>query len=118
MVFNSFQRWFKKILKAQIENIKNALLQSFTLTMKKTRNNRNLVLLIILQQTIGYSKMVSICKFKMFSLYTYIKKNIKETMKLLKLGPIFMCSYCTDHIGAHVEVRNQILKWFYLTKST
>jgi hypothetical protein len=46
----------KKNLKAQIENIKNALLQSFTLTMKKPGNNRNLVLLIILQQTIGCSK--------------------------------------------------------------
>jgi hypothetical protein len=54
----------KKILKAQIENIKNALLQSFTLTMKKPGNNRNLILLIILQQTIGCSKMVSICKVK------------------------------------------------------
>jgi len=52
----------KKILKAQIENIKNALLQSFTLTMKKPGNNSNLVLLIILQQTIGCSKMISIFK--------------------------------------------------------
>jgi hypothetical protein len=32
----------KKILKAQIENIKNALLQSFTLTMKKTRTSQKL----------------------------------------------------------------------------
>jgi hypothetical protein len=69
----------KKILKAQIKKNKNALLKSFTLTMKKPGNNRNLVLLIILQQNIGYSKMVSICKVKIFSLYTYIKKNIKES---------------------------------------
>jgi hypothetical protein len=32
----------KKMLKAQIENIKNALLQSFTLTMKKTRKSQKL----------------------------------------------------------------------------
>jgi hypothetical protein len=104
----------KQILKAQIENIKNALLQSFTLTMKKTGNNKNLVLLIILQQTIGCSKMVSICKVKIFFTVHLHKEKHKgifhhschKTKKLSKLGPIFMCSYSTDDIEAHVEVRN------------
>jgi hypothetical protein len=82
--------------------------QLFTLTMKKTGNNSNLVLLIILQQTIGCSKMISIFKVYIFSLYTYLKKmqNCHKTKKLLKLGPLFICSFGTYDIEVHVEVRN------------
>jgi hypothetical protein len=66
--------------------------------------------------------MVIICKVKIFS-HKEKHKGIfhhpcNKTKELSKLGPIFMCSFGTDDTEAHVEVRNYILKWFYLTKST
>jgi hypothetical protein len=55
-------------------------------------------MLIILQQTIGCSKIISIFKVKIFSLYTYLRKiqNCHKTKKLSKLGPLFMCSFGTQ----------------------
>jgi hypothetical protein len=64
----------KKILKAQIENIKNALLQSFTLTMKKTRKSQKLG--FAYNSTANYRMLQNgeHFKVKIFSLYTYLKK--------------------------------------------
>ncbi len=58
--------------------------------------------------------MVSICKVKIFFTVHLQKEKHKgishnpshKTKKLSKLGPIFMCSFGTDDIEAHVEVRN------------
>jgi hypothetical protein len=50
------------MLKAKSENIKNAVFPVVHFNYEKTGNNSNLVLLIILQQTIGCSKMISIFK--------------------------------------------------------
>jgi hypothetical protein len=52
--------------------------------------------------------MISIFKVKIFSLYTYLKKLqiCHKTKKLLKLGPLFICSFGTYDIEEHVEVRS------------
>jgi hypothetical protein len=51
------------MLKAKSENIKNAVFPVVHFNYeKKPENNSNLVLLIILKQTIGCSKMISIFK--------------------------------------------------------
>jgi len=50
------------MFKAKSEHIKNAVFLVVHFNYQKPGNNSNLVLLIILQQTIGYSKMMSIFK--------------------------------------------------------
>ena len=52
--------------------------------------------------------MVSICKVKNFFTVHLPKENAKlpQTKKLLKLGPLFICSFGTYDIEVHVEVRS------------
>jgi len=50
------------MLKAKNEKFKNALFAVIHFKYEKTGNNSTLVLLIMLQQTMGYFKMISIFK--------------------------------------------------------